>query len=61
MGFEASWILVQIQALPLTYSVTMNTFFPGFRYPGKWSGRLLSSWFVMNVIMLAHVEYLAQA
>lgn len=35
VGFEASWILVQIQALPLTYSVTMNDFLPGFQCPVK--------------------------
>ena len=29
-GFEASWILVQMQALPLAYSMTMKSSSLGF-------------------------------
>ena len=55
VGFEASWILVQIQDLPLTYSVTVNMFFPGSQCPVKWGEKHLSGRFVMSVNKLAHV------
>lgn len=60
MGFEASQILVQIPALPLTYSVIVNEFLPVFQCPVKRGEKSLSSRFVMSVTKVAHVGYPAQ-
>lgn len=60
MGFEASWILVQIPALPLTYSVIVNEFLPVFQCPVKWGEKSLSSRFVTSVTKVAHVGYPSQ-
>lgn len=56
-----SQILVQIQALPWTSSVTANKSLAGFQSPVRWRGSYLFHCFAMSVNKLAHIQYPIQA
>lgn len=57
LGSEASWILVQIQALPWTSSVTANKSLPEFQSPLRRGGSSLCHCFAISVNKLTHVQY----